>query len=55
MSGAMWTLSPERVNAELLKEASLRWEEGTLRVMLLADVPQGMRALMAPAAARAVP
>jgi len=39
MTGAMWTLSPERVRLGLLKEADYP-DEGTVMVMLRAETPQ---------------
>ncbi len=52
MTGAMWTLSPERVSTELSSEvSSLNGGEG-LRIVLLADVPREVRPLMEPVAVR---
>jgi len=52
MSGAMWTLSPERVSTELSAEVSSMHPGKELKIVLLADVPREVRSLMAPVAIR---
>jgi len=47
-SGAMWTLSPESVNAKLGQETSFIHQKDGLTIVLRKDVPAGMVPLLRP-------
>ncbi len=45
-TGAMWTLSPEQVSAELAREVSFLQQDDGLMILLLADVPPEVRPVL---------
>jgi len=48
-TGAMYTIKPESVNAQLKAEGvSGSYRKGTLRVAMMEDVPESMRRLLVP-------
>ena len=51
MTGAMWSLSPEKVNAQMAKETSWLGQKDGLMIVLLKDVPDDVRKVMQPAKA----